>query len=666
MSEVILVSMPFGSLEWPAIGIGQLVAAAKHAGIDAKAKHPSMRFADKIGYVLYRLISDVIRPDSLLSEWFFSAAAFENFQNDEYLNASLDTPQFQEEWYPIFQKDKNFFFQKFSMVRQLAKPFIEETAREIVAERPKIVGCSVTYMQYSASLALLRAIKTLDPAIVTMLGGANCEAEMGCITQKSVQWIDFVASGEVDLIFPALCKNIFQHGIAIPAADIPYGIYSRNKLAGMHSAADGSVSAHAETAFVANMDEAPIPDFTDYFSDLAQTAIHSRISPILSVETSRGCWKGVKQPCSFCGQNGQRIRFRAKSSKRVLKELETLSNAYGIREFLVTDTVLNMSHFTTLFRELAEKQKPYNLFLETVSTLTEAQIELLADAGVVRVQPGIESLNDAQLCLLNKGNSAIRNIAFLKFSFENGIRATWNLLYDIPGDQESEYQETANMLPLLYHLEPPTIVAPIRFDRFSSYCNNPKQFDLQLSPMSAYQQVYPFTKDDLTYLAYYFENAAKDAFDHTDRPIIKQLKNIVSEWRILFYKVNSDKRPELVLETPEGTTIFDSRPCAVASEWKLDPIENKIYKSCRSPITRHHLCEVLACKQHGKFNQEAVMEALQRLIDKKLLLHINNHYLALATYKPKREIPILTVAKKKTDDQSTARTMLGILKKLGI
>jgi magnesium-protoporphyrin IX monomethyl ester (oxidative) cyclase len=184
--------------------------------------------------------------------------------------------------------------------------------------------------------------------------------------------------------------------------------------------------------------------------------------------------------------------------------------------------------------------------------------------------------------------------------------------------------------------------------------------------MSAYQQVYPFTKDDLTYLAYYFENAAKDAFDHTDRPIIKQLKNIVSEWRILFYKVNSDKRPELVLETPEGTTIFDSRPCAVASEWKLDPIENKIYKSCRSPITRHHLCEVLACKQHGKFNQEAVMEALQRLIDKKLLLHINNHYLALATYKPKREIPILTVAKKKTDDQSTARTMLGILKKLGI
>jgi magnesium-protoporphyrin IX monomethyl ester (oxidative) cyclase len=51
-------------------------------------------------------------------------------------------------------------------------------------------------------LALLRIIKEKNPDIITLLGGANCEASMGQAAKRNFPWIDFVVSGEADLLFP--------------------------------------------------------------------------------------------------------------------------------------------------------------------------------------------------------------------------------------------------------------------------------------------------------------------------------------------------------------------------------------------------------------------------------------------------------------------------------
>ncbi len=64
-------------------------------------------------------------------------------------------------------------------------------------------------------MALLRYIKRARPDIITMMGGANCEGIMGHATHRFFSWIDYVVSGEADLILGGLVKDIMnaEHGL---------------------------------------------------------------------------------------------------------------------------------------------------------------------------------------------------------------------------------------------------------------------------------------------------------------------------------------------------------------------------------------------------------------------------------------------------------------------
>src|SRR6185503_10281635 len=83
-------------------------------------------------------------------------------------------------------------------VRRRAEAFIERVAEAVLADRPRIVGCTSMFQQHCASLALLRRIRELDPSVVTMMGGANCEGPMGKAAHSAFGWVDFVVSGEAD------------------------------------------------------------------------------------------------------------------------------------------------------------------------------------------------------------------------------------------------------------------------------------------------------------------------------------------------------------------------------------------------------------------------------------------------------------------------------------
>lgn len=624
--------MPFGPIEWPTLGIGLLLSAAKKAGLKAKAIYPSLYFAEAIGIQMYNLISTSTKPDSLLGEWLFSGSAFPGFKSPDGENFPF---YFKKEFHfaelicTFYKKDPDCFMDEFISIRNIAEGFVEKTAVEIVNEGPKIVGCSASFMQYASSLALLRKIKELNPSIVTLLGGANCEGEMGYITKKNCGWIDFVVSGEADTVFPDLCKKILTNGTNLSKSEIPFGVYSKGKLL---NDSKENAKVPAEIIFINKINRLPVPDYFDYFSDLEKTKLKNEITPVIFMETSRGCWKGRKQPCNFCGLNGEKIDYRAKSSDRVLIELDDLYQAYGINEFLLTDNILNMRHFKTLFKELSKAKKPYRIFLESPSNLNEAQFELLAAAGVCWLQPGIESLHDAILKLLNKGTSAIHNIAFLKYAIEKGIKISWNLLHGMPGDSDRYYKEMADFFPLLSHLEPPNTLT-IRFDRFSEYFKKQKQFGLTLSPSKFYKYVYPFQKEDMSNFAYFFEDTSCSKAQKTEKQSVEEMKRIVNKWRLIFYY--KSKRPKLVLfEKENQTVIIDTRPCAVSSEHILTGIDNCIFKACRAPVSKQ---EILSAAKL-KYDKQSFENGLKSLVEKKLLLQINGHFLALANLKPEKEI----------------------------
>src|SRR5207247_1824899 len=86
--------------------------------------------------------------------------------------------------------------------------WIDRVARAVVARRYRIVGATTTFMQTTASLALLNRIKTLDPDTITMLGGANCEGEMAEGLAALDTKVDYIFSGESEETFAPFIQRI--------------------------------------------------------------------------------------------------------------------------------------------------------------------------------------------------------------------------------------------------------------------------------------------------------------------------------------------------------------------------------------------------------------------------------------------------------------------------
>src|SRR5208282_5662988 len=107
------------------------------------------------------------------------------------------------------------------------------------------------------------------------------------------------------------------------------------------------------------------------------------------------------------------------------------------------------------------------IFYELKPNLNPAQMHALALAGVTHIQPGLETLSSRLLSLMNKGNTARRNVEFLRNARMNRLELFWNFLYKIPGEVEKDYEEMIPILRCLMHLEPPQAVSPVAIHRFS-------------------------------------------------------------------------------------------------------------------------------------------------------------------------------------------------------
>ncbi len=191
--QVVLLCMPFGPLLHPSPALGCLSSALIERNISVRSRYYALDFAALIGLKFYSSIENRALIE-LVGDWIFSKITFPDFQGDDetYLSlveGILDRPSILR-------------------TRELAVSFIDKAAKEVISMQPKIVGCSSTFIQNCASLAILRRIRELSPSIVTMMGGANCEGEMGRELHRNFPWVDYVMSGEGDLLLPELCSKV--------------------------------------------------------------------------------------------------------------------------------------------------------------------------------------------------------------------------------------------------------------------------------------------------------------------------------------------------------------------------------------------------------------------------------------------------------------------------
>ena len=587
--SIILVHMPYAAVERPSIGLGTLQACLERAGLRAEVVYANLWWAERIGLKRYKLL-EFTPTDVFMGEWTFAKAAFPDFESDSdayFREAELDVMEAiigpRQQLRPIFEQ-----------LREQAPAFVDEVARRILARNPRVVGAGSTFQQHCASLALLRRLKELDPGLITVMGGANCEGEMGLALVRNFGWVDYVVSGEADKL-----AGEFFAGLLAGRSQLPYGVITRDW------------QGEAPRATFAALDQLPVPDYDDYFRALQASSLD--VLPGLLVETSRGCWWGQKHHCTFCGLNGSGMGYRSKSGPRVLAELDSLSERYQLDWFEVVDNILDHSHLKTVMPTLAARSKPLLMFYETKSNLKRDQVHLLASAGVLWIQPGIESLHDDILRLMDKGSTALMNVQLLQHAREFGVRVIWNFLTCFPGEKDEWNLEMAGWLPLLHHLQPANSLAPIRYDRFSPYFTDPQRYGIRICAASTYRAVYDLPAQELEKLAYFFEDHPDQVVGQDrrqDSPGRQALSAALKVWSEAFW----NPLPPLLSMSDLGhcTNILDTRQVAWQRRYQLTGRCHQLLQECRTP---------------RRF--EDPEPALLELMEKKLVLRTGDRYLSL-------------------------------------
>ena len=318
--DVCLVSMPYASLTRPSIALGLLQAILAARGITATVAPANLWFAEAVGLQRYELPSSKSPSVFLAGEWTFAGAAFaddpdRDARDADYLGQVYNASQ----RHPVVWRGARgeALIADLRALRAAAGSFVDDTARRVLATGARVVGCTSTFEQHVASLALLRRIHELDPGVITMLGGANCETVMGEATHRCFDWVDYVVSGEADGIIADLCRLALTRGREVDLADLPRGVLGPpHRPVGQHSAGQhtaGQPRTHLPRVLFNDLDSLPTPCFDDYFTALAASPLRSKVRPGLPLETSRGCWWGAVHQCTFCGLNGTSLGYRAKS-----------------------------------------------------------------------------------------------------------------------------------------------------------------------------------------------------------------------------------------------------------------------------------------------------------------------------------------------------------------
>jgi len=614
--------MPFAEVQRPSLALGLLRAALARSHARCEVVYANFAFAETLGLVVYQALQ-ASPADHLLGEWCFAHGLLPGAENDDeeedYLNSALEIRAYG--FPPELEERKEMV--RWSRAR--TGRYLDRLADDILARRPRIVGCSSVFQQHCASLALLKRLRERDANVVTLMGGANCEGEMGIETLRAFPWLDCVVSGEADAFFLALCERFLERGRAEDTGPLPVGVETQWTIRRLNAPSPENRSGNEGTTVGArnvmrDLDALPTPQFDEYFATLAASPLSSMVQPGLLAETSRGCWWGERSHCAFCGLNGTGIAYRSKSPARILSELEELSGRYGLRNIQFADNILDMSHIGPVLGELAKAKPRYSLFYETKANFKRAQVSAIAEAGVYWIQPGIESLDDRVLKLLGKGSTTLLNLQVLKWSLEYGIHASWNFLVGVPGEEDAWYAEIARWLPAVFHLNPPSGVTRIRFDRFSPYHSRPEEYGLTLEPSRAYRSVYPLPRESLMRLAYFFEDVGAGGHFHRAihvGPGVLRLQQQVMTWCTLW---SGPQRPLLqVRDTGSGLTVSDTRPDAARSHDRLGPKAAAVYRLCDSARTPASVAEKLPGHE----------QATDELIARRLLLPLNGKLLSL-------------------------------------
>lgn len=295
---------------------------------------------------------------------------------------------------------------------------------EVRNEKPRFVGITFTTPLYGEAKRLALLTKEANPDAILVAGGAHATTFPREILEESV--FDIVAVGEADFVMRDLLKT-----------------ENRRNIKGLVFKENGGIVETGRAGYIDNLDDLPFPAWQLYdLKKYNKISLSNRKSPPGYLETSRGCPWG----CVFCNKNIQGRKFRPKSPKRLVDEIEYMLKA-GFAEIDVLDDTFStdINRAKAICDEIVKRGLKFPWHPLNGIRVDRVDKELfikMKRAGCYKVSFGIESGNQDVLARIDKGIKLQQVRDAVRWAREIGFETFGYFMIGLPGDTEETIKDT--------------------------------------------------------------------------------------------------------------------------------------------------------------------------------------------------------------------------------
>ncbi len=369
------------------------------------------------------------------------------------------------------------------------KPDAEAALRDAVASwQPEMVGVGFKTPLFEQAREIAATVRRLAPQTLLVGGGVHATY----YPRESLEQTEFdaIVIGEGD-------ETIRRLADGVTFAELPNVAYKAEGE--VRSGGESQTNRTACGSPIADLDTLPMPDWGVF--DLDRYAGVSRLfydaAPVGFLETSRGC----RGRCVFCSKGVFGSRWRAKSPKRVVDEMQRMRE-FGFREIEIVDDsfTADADRAVAVCEEILRRDLRLPWCCRNGLRVDDVDAEFFRIArrsGLHLVAFGFETGSAELLARMKKGATLDRGRQAARWARQAGITVMGNFLMGLPGESEATLRETIAYARSL----------PLDFAKFNLAIPLP---GTELHAMWQ-DRIRPGTWDQ-----YNFHRAARELYDHPD------------------------------------------------------------------------------------------------------------------------------------------------------
>lgn len=302
----------------------------------------------------------------------------------------------------------------------------KRVCKRIIQFNPQAVGIYATYSSFKIARSIYKEVKNINPSILFIIGGPVTFTFPDKVL--ALGEFEFAAVGEAEETMPELVSAIEMKGDFSQVNGIIYR--------------DGN--ANIRTPFrppVHDLDKMPFPSWhllpIKYYGDLI-----AKRKNYTTMFTSRGC----PYKCIICDPTTHLgNRFRARSPRNIIEEIELLYKKYKVGEILFFDDIFTFDKNRILELCKLILNNGYDIIWDcrTRADLLDGELmEKMREVGCIRLRLGVESGVPHILEKMKKGITREQILRTFHLANRIGIETVAYFMLGLPGDTKETIRET--------------------------------------------------------------------------------------------------------------------------------------------------------------------------------------------------------------------------------